>query len=137
MIVQGSAGNISPKYYKASFTPIDGQGEEYVNCEHALENMAQEVSEKVESIFDTIYTKRGMRVDAYSKYILLQSKIPNMIKAHKIADEAMKHCGINGQKWIEKIESFHKKGISFKKNIWKCNIFILEIGAYVVYQMKQ
>ena len=125
MIVQGSAGNISPKYYKASFTPIDGQGEEYVNCKHALENMAQEVSEKVESIFDTIYTKRGMRVDAYSKYIPLQSKIPNMIKAHKIADEAMKHCGINGQKWIEKIESFHKKGISFQEEHLEMQYFYI------------
>lgn len=115
MIVQGSAGNIAPKYYKATFTPIDGQGEKYINCDNALEKMAQEVSRKVEPVFHAINIKPDTNVSAYSKYILLQSRIPDMSEAHKIADEALKYCGINGQKWLEKIKSFHSRGISFQE----------------------
>ncbi len=98
MIVQGSAGNIALKYYRAAFTPIDGRGDEYINCDTALDNMAQEVIKKVEPIFNAINTKSCTNVYAYSKYIPLQSKISSMPEAYIIADEALKYCGINGQK---------------------------------------
>lgn len=123
MIVQGSAGNIAPKYYSATFTPIDGQGEEYINCDTALENMAQEVFKKVEPIFDTISTKSGINIYAYSKYIPLQSKIPSMTEAHKIANDALKYCGIDGQKWLKEIESFHSKGVYFQEESLEIQYF--------------
>lgn len=123
MIVQGSAGNIAPKYYRATFTPIDGQGEEYINCDNALEKMAQEVSKRIEPIFNTINIKFDTNVYAYSKYLPLQSKIPNMTEAYKIADEALKYCGINGQKWLEKIESLHDRGISFQEEYLELQYF--------------
>lgn len=125
MIVQGSAGNIAPKYYSATFTPIDGQGEEYLNCDDALEKMALEVMKKVEPIFNTINTTPDTNVYAYSKYLPLQSKIPSMTEAHKIADEALKYCGINGKKWLEKIETFHNRGISFQEEHLEIQYFYI------------
>ena len=125
MIVQGSAGNIAPKYYSATFTPIDGRGEEYINCDTALDNMAQEVISKVEPIFYAINTKADTNVYAYSKYISLQSKIPSMTEAYKIADEALKNCGIDGQKWLKKIESFHDRGISFQEECLEMQYFCI------------
>lgn len=125
MVIQGSAGNIASKYYRATFTPIDGRGEAYINCDDALENMAQEVRKKVDPILNAINTKPGTAVYAYSKYITLQSKVPNMEEAHKIADEAQKYCGINGQKWLEKIESFHNEGISFQEERLEIQYFCI------------
>lgn len=125
MIVQGSAGNIAPKYYSSSFTPIDGQGEEYTNCENALEKMAQEVSKKVKPIFHTINVESSAKVYTYSKYIPLQSKVPDITEATQIADEALKYCGINGQKWIEKVKSLHNSGISFQEERLEIQYFCI------------
>lgn len=125
MIVQGSAGNIAPKYYKATFTPVDGQGEKYANCDNALEKMAQEVLQKVEPIFNAISVKPDAAVYAYSKYIPLQSRIPDMEEAHKIADEALEYCGIDGQKWLEKVESFRSRDISFQEENLEMQYFCI------------
>ena len=75
--------------------------------------MAQEVIHKVEPILKTIDMKDDINVHTYSRYIPLQSKIPSMDEAHKIADEALKYCGIDGQNWLKEVESFHDRGISF------------------------
>lgn len=115
MVVQGSAGNIAPKYYNASFVPVDGQGEGYINCEDALDKMAREVFGSVEKVFDKICTKRGVRAGAYSKYITLQSKVPSMSEAREIAAEARKFCGIDGKKWLNEIERLQNKGISVQE----------------------
>lgn len=113
MIVQGSAGNIAPKYYNSTEIPIDGRGEKYINTVTAFDDMAQEVIHKVEPILKTIDMKDDINVHTYSRYIPLQSKIPSMDEAHKIADEALKYCGIDGQNWLKEVESFHDRGISF------------------------
>ena len=126
MIIQGSAGNIAPKYYNASFTPIDGQGEDYVNCDNALENMAQEIVNKIEPIFTAINMKLDTNIHAYSKYIPLQSKVPDMAEAYKIADDAQKYCGIDGRKWLEEIESLHSRGISFQEEHLEMQYFCID-----------
>lgn len=123
MIVQGSAGNIAPKYYSATFTPIDGRGEEYINCDTALDNMAQEVIDKVEPIFNEINTKCNTNVYAYSKYIPLQSEIPSMDEARQIADEAQKYCGIDGQKWLKEVERLQNRGITFQEEYLEMQYF--------------
>ena len=111
MIVQGSAGNIAPKYYKASFTPIDARGEAYINFDTALESMAQEVLKKAGPVLDAITTDSDADVCAYSKFMSLQSKVPDMAEAHRIAEEALKHSGMDGQKWLAEIERLHGRGI--------------------------
>lgn len=125
MIVQGSAGNVAPKYYSATFTPIDGRGEEYINCDTALDIMAQEVINKVEPIFNEINTKCDTSIYAYSKYIPLQSEIPSMDEAHQIADEAQKYCGIDGQKWLKEVESLQNRGITFQEEYLEMQYFCI------------
>lgn len=125
MIVQGSAGNVAPKYYCATFTPIDGRGEEYINCDTALDIMAQEVINKVEPVFNEINTKCGTSIYAYSRYIPLQSEIPSMDEARQIADEAQKYCGIDGQKWLKEVESLHNRGITFQEEYLEMQYFCI------------
>lgn len=112
MLIQGSAGNIAPKYYKASYIPIDGQGDDYINCENALDRMAQEVIKNVEQEFDAIGTSAAINVCAYSKYIPMQVKVPSMDEARKIANDALRYCNINGEKWLKEIERLHSSGIT-------------------------
>lgn len=125
MVVQGSAGNVAPKYYNAAFTPIDGRGEEYINCDNALDRMAQEVFHKVESVFHNINTRGGIRSDIYSKYIPLQSKVPNLEEARKIADDAWKYCGIDGRKWLQEIERLQNQGISSQEQYLEMQYFCI------------
>lgn len=128
MIIQGSAGNISPKYYRAAFTPLDGQGENYINCDAALENIAQEVYQKVEPVFTAIAIRPDANVYACSKYIPLPSKVPSMEEAYKIAADALKYCGIRGKKWLEKVESLHSSGITVQTEVLEIQYF--SIGGW-------
>ena len=115
MIVQGSAGNIAPKYYNAAITPIDGQGKEYINSATAFDDMAQEVFSKAMPIINAIEIISNANVYAYSKYVTLRSQIPSMNEAHQIAEEALECCGIDGKEWLEEVESFQNKGLSFQE----------------------
>ena len=116
MIVQGSAGNIAPKYYHANYTPIDGQGEKFVNSVSALEDMAQEVINQVEPMFQKIETKHNSNVDVYADYISLESRVPNMSETQQIADEALKYCGIDGREWLGEVANLINKGVSVQKD---------------------
>ena len=116
MIVQGSAGNIAPKYYHANYTPIDGQGEKFVNSVSALEDMAREVINHVEPMFCKIEVRRDANVDVYVDYISLESRVPNMSETQQIADEALKYCGIDGREWLGEVANLINKGVSVQKD---------------------
>ena len=111
MIVQGSAGNVAPRYYRAAFTPIDGRGEATINCDDALDRMAREVIGKAGPVLDGINTEAGADVRVCSRYLSLWSKVPGMSEARRIADEALKYGGIDGRKWLAEIESLRSRGI--------------------------
>ena len=116
MVVQGSAGNIAPKYYHANYTPIDGQGEKFVNSVSALEDMAREVINQVEPMFCKIEVRRDANVDVYVDYISLESRVPNMSETQQIADEALKYCGIDGREWLGEVANLINKGVSVQKD---------------------
>ena len=124
MIIQGSAGNIAPKYYCSTITAIDGRGEAYINSVTALEDIAQEVLGEAEAVINSIKVCKNIHVLAYSKYITLKSKVPNITEAYKIADEAAKNCGIDGSKWLDEVKNLNEKILILKKNVWKYNIFV-------------
>lgn len=42
MIIQGSAGNIAPKYFQSEQTLVDAAGELYIRSRNGLEDMAYE-----------------------------------------------------------------------------------------------
>lgn len=125
MIVQGSAGNIAPKYYNSTITPIDGQGEEYINSPTAFDDIAKVIISEVEPVFNEIKVKDGINVSAYSKYITLQSKVPNMNEAQQIADEALKYCGIDGKEWLKEVEHLRSDGILFQEECLEIQYFCI------------
>lgn len=125
MIIQGSAGNIAPKYYCSTIIPIDGKGEAYINSVTALEDIAQEVLREVEAVINSIKVYRSIHVLAYSKYITLKSKVPNIIEAYRIADEAAKNCGIDGLEWLNKVKELNQKNINFQKECLEVQYFCI------------
>ena len=125
MVVQGSAGNIAPKYYHANYTPIDGQGERYVNSVTALEDMAQEVISQVEPMFSKIEVNGNANIYTYSEYVSLESRVPNMIEAQHIADEALKYCGIDGHEWLGEVTNLINQGVSMQKDSMEVQYFCI------------
>ena len=123
MIIQGSAGNIAPKYYRSTITPIDGRGKAYINSVTALKDIAQEVLSEAESVIHRIKVYRDIHVLAYSKYITLKSKVPNMMEAYKIADEASENCGIDGAQWLDEVKNLNEKGVNFQKECLEIQYF--------------
>ena len=123
MIVQGSAGNIAPKYYHANYTPIDGRGDKFINSVTALEDVAQEVISKVEKVFDNIEAIENANIYTYSEYVTLESRVPDTIEAQQTADEALKYCGIDGREWLGEVENLINKGIFMQKDSMEMQYF--------------
>lgn len=123
MVIQGSAGNIAPKYYCSAIVPVDGRDEAYIRSATALEDMAQEVLGKAEAVIDSIKMSPDISVSVYSKSMTLKSKVPSMAEAHKIADEAAKNCGIDGAKWLEAVKTLHENHVDFQKECMEIQYF--------------
>ena len=125
MIIQGSAGNVAPKYYCSTIIPIDGKGKSYINSVTALEDIAQEVLRKSKAVIDSIQVYRNIDVLVYSKYIVLKSKVPSIDEAYKIADEAAENCGIDGSKWLNEVKSLNEKNVKFQKEYLEIQYFCI------------
>ncbi len=128
MTIQGSAGNIAPKYYCSTITPIDGRGEAYIKSVTALEDIAQVVLRESEAVINSIKVYRNISVLVYSKYITLKSKVPSMNEAYKIAEEAAVNCNIDGEKWLNEVKSLNNKNIDFQEEHLEIQYFY--IGAW-------
>lgn len=125
MVIQGSAGNIAPKYYCSTIIPVDGRGEAYINSAAALEDMAQEVLRKAEAVIDPIKVYPNVSVSVYSKCTTLKSEVPSMVKAHEIADEAAKNCGIDGSKWLKAVKDLHENHVDFQEECLEVQYFCI------------
>ena len=125
MLIQGSAGNISPKYYRSTIIPVDGQDKAYINSATALEDMAQEIIHKVEAIFRNIKVCFDSSVSVYSRYITLQSEVPQISQANKVAEEALDNCGIDGTKWLNEIKNLNSKKIKFQEEYLEIQYFCI------------
>lgn len=111
MVIQGSAGNIAPKYFQSEETPIDARGEQYVRSENALMDMATEVFSKTLPIIEQIDVKSDMAVQMYSKNLILYAEVPTYEEAKRIAKESKESCGIDGLKWLEEVKRLNDCGI--------------------------
>lgn len=125
MIIQGSAGNIAPKYYCSTIVPIDGRGEAYINSVTALDDIAQEVLSEAEAVIHSIKAYSDIHVSAYSKYITLKSKVPSMAEAYKIAGEAAENCGIDGSKWLDEVKELNENNINFQTECLEVQYFCI------------
>ena len=107
MVIQGSAGNIAPKYFNSTETPIDASGAQYIRSRTALEDMATVVWEKLSQRIALIEVSDTPAIDMYSRELCLYANVPSLTAAEKIAEEAMKYCGIDGRAWLEEIRRLH------------------------------
>lgn len=111
MVIQGSAGNIAPKYFNSAENPIDARGPQYIRSNTALEDMAVVVCEKLSQRIDLIEVADTWTIDMYSREIRLYADVPTLVAAEKIAEEAKNHCGIDGTAWLGEIERLRNAGV--------------------------
>ena len=111
MVVQGSAGNIAPKYFCSEETPIDARGEQYIRSDTALEDMAAAVYEKLSQRIALIEVADKSVIDMYSREMSLYADVPSLAVAENIAEEAKRYCGIDGTAWLEEIERLRNAGV--------------------------
>lgn len=111
MVIQGSAGNIAPKYFNSAETPIDAKGAQYRRSGTALEDMAAAVCEKVSRRIELIEVRDTSAVNMYSREMSLYADVPSLTMAGKIAEEAKNYCGIDGGAWLEEIKRLRDTGV--------------------------
>lgn len=115
MLVQGSAGNIAPKYFKSKETPFDTMGEQFVRSETALEDIAKVVFEAASPIIENIETKTIDSINMYSRHTVLNAEVPSYEVAEGIAKEAKEKCGIDGTDWLCEIRRLNNSGTKIQK----------------------
>lgn len=115
MIVQGSAGNIAPKYFKSKETPFDAIGEQFVRSETALEDLAKVVFAATSPIIENIETKTIDSINMYSRHTVLNAEVPSYEDAEGIAKEAKEKCGIDGTDWFCEIRRLNNSGTKIQK----------------------
>lgn len=128
MVIQGSAGNIAPKYFNSKETPVDARGEKYIRSENGLMDMAQEVFEQSVPIIEQIHLKREAEVKMYSKNTVLNAQVPDYETAKVIAQEAKTECGIDGLNWLEEVVRLRNCGIKVQEE--KVEVQFLKIGEW-------
>lgn len=111
MVIQGSAGNIAPKYFNSAETPIDATGAQYHRSSTALEDMAAVVLEKLSQRIALIEVSDTLAIDMYVRKMHLYANVPSLTVAEKVAQEAKNYCGIDGRPWLEEIKKLHHAGI--------------------------
>ena len=115
MIVQGSAGNIAPKYFKSKETPFDAIGEQFVRSETALEDISKVVFSAASPIIENIEAKAIDSINMYSHHTVLYAEVPSYEVAEGIAKEAKEKCGIDGTNWLCEIQRLNNAGIEIQK----------------------
>lgn len=111
MVIQGSAGNIAPKYFNSAETPIDASGAQYRRSSTALEDLAAVIWEKLSQRIALIEVADTPKIDMYSRETSLHADVPSLMIAEKIAEEAKNYCGIDGRAWLEEIKRLHNAGV--------------------------
>lgn len=111
MVIQGSAGNIAPKYFNSAETPIDASGAQYRRSRTALEDMSAVVWEKLSQRIALMEVADSLEMDMYAREMRLYADVPSLTTAEKIAEEAKNDCGIDGRAWLEEIKRLHHAGV--------------------------
>lgn len=125
MVIQGSAGNIAPKYFNSAETPIDASGAQYSRSSTALEDMAAVILEKLSQRIASIEVSDTLAIDMYSREMCLYADVPSLTMAEKIAEEAKKYCGIDGGAWLEEIKRLHNAGVNQQEETIEVQYFAI------------
>lgn len=125
MVTQGASGNIAPKYYNSKLTPYDANKIDFVRSENALYLMASTVLNGIKKIFHKIELEEIKYFSMYSKFINLESQVPNNSRAIEIAKEAKLNCFIDGTNWLNEISRLNKENKLKQNNIVEVQYFII------------
>lgn len=125
MVIQGSAGNIAPKYFNSTETPIDASGAQYSRSSTALEDMAAVVWKKLSQRIALIEVADTLAIDMYSREMCLYTDILSLTMAEKIAEEAKNYCGIDGKAWLEEINRLHNAGVYRQEETIEVQYFVI------------
>ena len=125
MVIQGAAGTVAPKYFDSALTPIDARGAQFVRSETALQDMANEVYQKLSCKMGKIALKASLPLQMYSKRLKLYANIPSLEAAKAMAIEANEKYGINGEAWLAEIEKLHSLGIYKQEEIIEVQYFAI------------
>ena len=126
MVIQGSAGNTAPKYYRSKEIPIDGR--DCICSETAVYDMANMIVQGMSKVMDNIATCEDVKTSIYSEYIELTSRVPGRDEAVRIAAEAKELGGIEGEDWLERVEELRSRGIETQTE--SIEIQYLSIGEW-------
>lgn len=111
MVIQGSAGNIAPKYFDSENTPVDARGPAFVRSKDALHRMAEEVRKKLAESTVQITMDADATLRMYSKEMMLYAEVSSEEVAEKIASEAKQFCGIDGTEWLTEVNRLRELGV--------------------------
>lgn len=111
MVIQGAAGNIAPKYFDSTETPVDATGAQYIRSSTALEDMANAVYEKMSPKMTSIKMADTLSAHMCSKETVFYANVPSLTAAEKIAEEAKNYCGIDVRAWLEEVKRLHNAGV--------------------------
>ncbi len=126
MMIQGSAGNIAPKYFQSELTPVDATGDLYIRSQRGQEDMALEVLTKVAPVIAQIKAEKEPTLSIYSKNLLLSAKVPDLEKAEEIAMDAKKYCGIDGSGWLEEVKRLLGCGVTHQEECVEVQYFRID-----------
>lgn len=111
MVIQGSAGNIAPKYFDSETTPVDAKGPAFVRSKDALHRIAEEVHQKLSESIERITLMAEVTARMYSKEMMFYAEVPSLEVAEKIALEAKQLCGIDGTQWLAEVSRMRELGV--------------------------
>ncbi|MBS6195751.1 MAG: alkaline ceramidase [Clostridiales bacterium] len=129
LVIQGAAGNIAPRYFKASYIPVDAPDQRFVRSDTALEDMAENVRRNILSVIKDIVPQEITNLSMYSRDICFTADVPSSELAGKIADEAKRYCGIDGTRWLQEIHRLHAEEITYQKDMTEVQYFLLGDGC--------
>lgn len=115
LVTQGASGNVEPKY-KGTVDDLD--------------RMSNDIVDAVSKIMGKLCPEDIERVGIFSEIESFHSEVPTIEKAKIIAEEAMKECMINGEDWLNEVNSLLKQNIRKQTSDIEIQYFILNNGCW-------
>ncbi len=130
MVTQGASGNVAPKYFCSKETPVDADDpERFIRSQTALNDMAEEVGQAVESVWSSMTPADIRFLQMKSVFFDLYADVPDIKRAAEIAEEAKREAGIDGKEWLLEVERLRKKGICVQKERIEIQYLALNEGC--------
>lgn len=132
IITQGAAGNIAPRFFDSQINPPDADDSgRFTRTRDALSEMARAVLAGANDAFHAIQPQDVYRLNMYVRRGELWADVPDMRRAHEIADEARVKAGIDGTRWLAEVERLNAQGILRQREYASMQFLRLNEGALI------